>query len=125
MKALSVHQPWANLIVQGKRVLEIRSWTAEYRGRLIIHAGLIIEKKECERLGIAISKDEVGCLLGRVDLVEIEILTKEKWKKYRSLHLEAGPRPYGDNTFAWIFKNPQKFSQPIKHKGQLGLFSIS
>ncbi|MDA2935759.1 ASCH domain-containing protein [Patescibacteria group bacterium AH-259-L05] len=126
MKALSIHQPWANLIVQDKRVFEIRSWAPKYRGRLVIHAGLTVEKEECKRLGITIIlENEVGCLLGTVDLIEIKRLTEKEWETCRPLHLEVGSRPYGDNTFAWRFENSYKFPVPIKYKGRLGLFTVS
>lgn len=38
MKALSVRQPWASLIADGKKTLEIRSWSTRYRGDLLICA---------------------------------------------------------------------------------------
>lgn len=39
MKALSIQQPWALLIVQGLKRVENRSWHTGFRGRLLIHAG--------------------------------------------------------------------------------------
>lgn len=38
MKALSVLQPWAWLIVHGGKTVENRGWNTPYRGRLLIHA---------------------------------------------------------------------------------------
>jgi ASCH domain len=38
MKALSVRQPWAWLIIAGHKDVENRSWTTTYRGPLLIHA---------------------------------------------------------------------------------------
>lgn len=38
-KALSIRQPWAWLIVTGKKDVENRSWTTSYRGRFLVHAG--------------------------------------------------------------------------------------
>ncbi|WP_090371383.1 ASCH domain-containing protein [Nitrosospira sp. Nl5] len=37
--ALSVQQPWAELIITGCKSIEIRSWQTDYRGPLWIHAG--------------------------------------------------------------------------------------
>lgn len=39
MKALSVRQPWAELIAQGRKSIELRSWSTSYRGPLLIVAG--------------------------------------------------------------------------------------
>lgn len=36
MKALSVKQPWANLIAAGEKTIETRTWATEYRGPLLI-----------------------------------------------------------------------------------------
>jgi hypothetical protein len=36
MIALSVRQPWANLIACGKKTVETRVWRTQYRGQLLI-----------------------------------------------------------------------------------------
>ena len=38
MKTLSVKQPFASLICGGVKTVENRTWTTDYRGRLLIHA---------------------------------------------------------------------------------------
>lgn len=38
MKALSIRQPWASMIIQGYKPVENRSWKAKHRGPLLIHA---------------------------------------------------------------------------------------
>lgn len=37
-KCLSLHQPWASLLVFGVKRIEGRPWSTDYRGRLWIHA---------------------------------------------------------------------------------------
>ncbi|KFC64012.1 hypothetical protein FG93_05522 [Bosea sp. LC85] len=39
MKALSIMQPWAWLIVNGHKAIENRNWRCHYRGPVLIHAG--------------------------------------------------------------------------------------
>lgn len=39
MKALSIRQPWAWLIVNGQKRIENRGWNTEFRGEFLIHAG--------------------------------------------------------------------------------------
>lgn len=39
MKALSIKQPWAWLIVHGYKDIENRRWSTRFRGRFLIHAG--------------------------------------------------------------------------------------
>ena len=41
MKAISIHQPWANYVVLGLKQYETRSWHTKIRGRVAIHAAKI------------------------------------------------------------------------------------
>lgn len=43
MKALSINQPWAWLIVNGYKAVENRDWDTAYRGEFLIHAGKRID----------------------------------------------------------------------------------
>ena len=36
--ALSLKQPWAALLVSGRKTIEVRRWATDYRGELLIHA---------------------------------------------------------------------------------------
>ena len=38
--AVSVRQPWANLIASGRKTIETRSWKTTYRGKLLIVSSL-------------------------------------------------------------------------------------
>ncbi|MBK6692827.1 MAG: ASCH domain-containing protein [Myxococcales bacterium] len=38
MRALSVKQPWAELIAAGKKKIEYRTWSVDLRGELLIVA---------------------------------------------------------------------------------------
>jgi len=46
MKALSVRQPWAWLLVNGHKDIENRSWQNSFRGPLLIHAGKAMTQTE-------------------------------------------------------------------------------
>jgi len=39
MKALSIRQPWADLIARGIKDVENRTWSTKVRGIILIHAG--------------------------------------------------------------------------------------
>ena len=49
IKAITLWEPWAILIVGGYKRWETRSWSTGYRGPLAIHAAKQ-EPTECERL---------------------------------------------------------------------------
>lgn len=40
MKAITLHQPWAQLIALGVKTIETRGWGTTHRGRIAIHAGM-------------------------------------------------------------------------------------
>ena len=46
MKALSIRQPWAWLVVNGLKDVENRSWVTSFRGRVYIHASAKCTRRE-------------------------------------------------------------------------------
>ena len=38
MKILTLHQPWASLLMSGAKLFETRSWKTSYRGSILLHA---------------------------------------------------------------------------------------
>lgn len=46
MRALSIRQPWAWLIVNGHKDIENRTWPTRFRGRVLIHAGKTMTRDE-------------------------------------------------------------------------------
>ena len=45
MKCLSICQPFAELIVQGKKTIELRKWNTKFRGEFLVHAAKNIQDK--------------------------------------------------------------------------------
>ena len=43
MKGLTIKEPWASLIINGYKKYEFRSFKTNYRGKILIHAGLNLE----------------------------------------------------------------------------------
>ncbi len=39
MRALTILQPWAEMIARGVKRVENRTWRTKYRGEIAIHAG--------------------------------------------------------------------------------------
>jgi hypothetical protein len=50
MKALSIQQPWAWLIVNGYKDIENRSWFTKGRGKFLLHAGKKLDKESLQFL---------------------------------------------------------------------------
>jgi len=52
MKCLSICQPFADLIIQNKKTIELRKWNTNFRGIFLVHAPIKIRKEDCKRLKI-------------------------------------------------------------------------
>lgn len=51
MKALTIWQPWASLLVSGQKKYETRSWATAYRGPIAIHAAMAAGASDHRRAG--------------------------------------------------------------------------
>jgi hypothetical protein len=119
MKALSIRQPWASLIVAGEKTIEWRSWSTKYRGDLLICSGQTPDDMyyEFDREEAA-TKWPRGVAVGIVTLVEVrEFAPKDLDPAYMGDDL---PDPVG---FAWVVENPRKI-KPFPVKGKLNLFNV-
>ncbi len=123
MKALSIRQPWADLIVQGKKTLELRSWMVGYRGPLAIHASQTVDREACQAQGLNPDQVSTGAIIGVVDLVSIIVLDDAAFESRRSEHL-ASDRFKTSPLYGWQVTNPRMLSQPCPVRGRMGLFSV-
>lgn len=120
MKALSIQQPWAGLIVIGYKDIENRDWSTTYRGPRLIHAATKMYEDsflEATRIirqcGLArIERPEQmpeftrGAIVGIVDLVDV---------------VDHSSSPWFAGVYGWILANPRPLN-PIPFKGRLGLW---
>ena len=51
MKTLSLKQPFAELVVSGKKTIELRNWNTKFRGKFLIHASKIPDSKAMKKFG--------------------------------------------------------------------------
>jgi hypothetical protein len=73
MKAISIKQPWAGMIASGKKTIETRVWSTDYRGPLLVCSSL----KPMDGYPWALPKFEVplGVAICIVDLVGCRRMT--------------------------------------------------
>jgi hypothetical protein len=122
IKALSFRQPWASLILEGRKTLDLRTWSTQYRGPLAIYASLEVEMEACQTNGLDPQTLSTGVVIGIVDLVDILPLDDAAYTLRLSEHL-AG-RPYRQGLYGWVLKNPRVLEKPLVVKGRLNLFEI-
>lgn len=121
-KALSFRQPWAELVLQGKKTLDLRTWSTHYRGPLAVFASQTIEKERCQEHGIDPDRLTTGAVIGLVDLVGVVELDMEAYAARASEHL--GGREYHAPMFGWELANPRPLSEPLPARGRQLLFEV-
>lgn len=144
MKALSMKQPWAGLLVRGIKKVETRSWRTSHRGILYIHASMNIDSspedwvKEFHPYIIAHEHDfPQGAIIGYVKLIGCMIakdyktichIEDETWHLFLKTDWEResilGNLSLTENRWAWICENPVMFKTPIHCKGALSVWNI-
>ena len=122
MKCLSVSQPFADLIINGQKTIELRSWNTKFRGEFLIHAPTKIKKEDCKRLKIS-HKLETGVIIGKAQLEDVKIYeSATQVNKDGKLHLAS--KKFQNRKYGFILKNPKRFRIPIPWKGKLNFFEV-
>jgi hypothetical protein len=107
MRALSIRQPWAELILLGHKTIEVRSQRTNIRERVYIYAGRRrIEAEEEARIGAKFSIDvdglPRGVLVGMVEIVGCRPL-EMKDSKAACFKIDRA-----DGLFAWLLGRPER-----------------
>lgn len=135
MRAISLWQPWASLIVGGHKRYETRSWSTDVRGCVLIHAALKWGKTQAAiaardpfasalaAMGLSIDPLTVprGALLGSIEIVDCV-----PCESVRD-NLDDAEREYGDYTYgryAWVLSEPRLLSRPVLYRGGRGFFDV-
>lgn len=123
MKALTIKQPWASLIIEGYKKYEFRSWKTNYRGKILIHAGLTLERDMKERFKEYSLDYKCGYIIGEAEIVDC-ILVDEKFNnELRCINPLVYAKSNHVEKYAWKLDNIKKYDKPILCKGKLGLWN--
>ena len=121
MKALSVRQPWAWLIVNGHKDIENRNWPTKFRGPILIHASKFMTAEsycDCAEFLAQIGKvvpnfpsfrklqSQLGGIVGQAEIIGC---------------VPASSSPWFVGEFGFVLRNQKVLPfQPCK--GKLGFF---
>jgi hypothetical protein len=121
MKALSLKQPWAELVVSGKKTIELRNWNTGFRGEFLVHASKVPDQKAMEHLGF---KDlPTGCIVGKATLVDVKLYKdKKEFEADYNKHF-ATPGWYDETAKGFILANAVRV-KPKPCKGMLNFFEV-
>jgi hypothetical protein len=134
MKAISIKQPWAQLIARGEKTIELRTWATNHRGPLLIvsslapDAGIMKKTGKTNAAGAHWLTDkharnglsgfyQLGAAICMVNLVSCEPYDGKK----------HGPGALADfdaaGLFAWQLSTPQPV-KPAQIKGKLNFYYV-
>jgi len=124
MKALSIRQPWAWLIVNGHKDIENRSWKTNHRGPILVHASKGMSRAEYDSakqtvaLASAMNGESIalppyeqlerGGIVGQVEITGC---------------VNKSPSPWFFGEFGFVLENAKAL--PFREvKGRLGFFNV-
>lgn len=103
MKALSIRQPWAWLIIHGGKNVENRTWHTKLRGRFLVHASKGMTNNEftqallfCSERGLPMpDRDDMvrGGIIGSVELVDSVDASDSRWYTGDKGFVLRNPKP--------------------------------
>lgn len=103
MKALSIKEPWATMIRDGRKTIETRTWNTKYRGEVLLCA----------------SKKPIGQYHGRAFAIA-KIVNSRPMTEVDEFLARCKLFP---NAYAWELEDVTPI-EPFPVKGQLGLFDV-
>ena len=118
MKALALKQPWAELVLQGKKTIELRKWNTNFRGKFLIHSSSTPDGKNMKKFGF--SNLPNGYILGEARLIGVKKYKNEsEFKKDKNKHMAT--KNWG--TYGFILKSIKRID-PISAKGKLNFWNF-
>jgi hypothetical protein len=134
MKAISLHQPWATLILLGAKTFETRSWQTSHRGTLAIHAA---KHKSAEFRQLCVTDPEISAVLAKHGLTYDtlpfgailgtaqvgEMVQTEHMPSLSFTELACGD--YTPGRYAWQLYRVESLVRPVLCRGFQQLWTVA
>lgn len=127
MIALTIRQPFAELVVQGWKTIENRSARTGLRGRILIHAG---KQPHALATPTTIADMKSGRLASMAVIGFVQLVGCHEARGCGCSAAEGAAwagDAYGmeGDVWHWEFADAHEFTTPIPAKGQLGFWSVA
>lgn len=123
MKALTIKQPWASLIIRGGKDIENRDWRTRYTGIIAIHSSAKMSREDmqdaCDLMRQFVPRFSAdrfrqdgfptGAILGTVEIVGC---------------VSQSDSPWFVGDYGFVLRNAVAFSEPIPCRGALGFWEV-
>ena len=118
MKVLSLKQPFAELIVSGKKTIELRNWKTNFRGEFLIHASKKPDEISMKKFGF--NELPLGAIIGKSKLVRVKHYENDK-EHARDKEKHLADSSWG--KFGFLLKESKRI-EPISAKGRLNFWDF-
>jgi hypothetical protein len=121
MKAITIHQPYAELIARGDKQIENRTWRTHHEGPLAIHAAGLTSQRHRElaaEFGVDLERVPLGAIVAvaqRIECVKISDVP-------RLLRRSQGVHAFG--PWCWILHEVRRLDQPLAIAGKQSLWNV-
>ena len=124
MRGLTIYQPWATDIAEGRKEHETRGYSPSYRGPLLIHAG-----KEGRYPKRPLPLGAVVAVANLADVHDTNLVCPRLssecscWKP----HITEQERALGDwsrGRYAWKLTDVKRLKTPVPWRGLVGLWPV-
>jgi hypothetical protein len=121
MKALTIKQPWATLIMHHGKDVENRNWGSSFRGQVAITSSVTSTDYDYENamelmemLGKPFPRCSAetiprGCILGTVEVYDC---------------VKESDSPWFFGEYGFLLRDPRPLAVPIPIKGKLGFWDL-
>jgi hypothetical protein len=91
--ALSIRQPWVDLILSGDKTIEVREWPTLHRGAFLIHSSRAIDWRSMEFFGYDSGVElPRGGIVGYGRVQDVLTLTPSVWDETIDRHMSIHAR---------------------------------
>lgn len=121
MKALTIIQPYASLIVRGIKKIETRNWRTQHRGRILVHCSSKVVKnldpfrQYLNGHELSLCRHIIGSVV-ITDVKPVEELMPTLSDEEKALGY------YTAGMYGWVLEDPIIFDRPVYTLGQVGLW---
>jgi hypothetical protein len=125
MKCISLKQPYAELLVSGKKTIECRTWSTRFRGDFLIHASKTVDIEACVYYKMDINLVVKGSIIGKALIYNIKkYVSNDEFVLDKNKHLSLQNLHNNKIIYGFLIKDAVRFARPIPYLGKLGFFEV-